>query len=78
MTPSEQKIYDAVNDFRAEQSGFNSTLLSEHKQMKETIISHDRSIDGLIAIKDRGIGAVWLSGILGGTGVIAWLYSFFK
>ena len=79
---SEQKIYDALMDFKEDQATFNATMISEVKQMKLIVLNHEKSINELEAIKYKAIGAMWLAGIFGGTGFIsgiaAFLYSIVK
>ena len=71
MTASEDKILKAVTDFREEQGKFNATIRSEQGQMRQIILDHEKALRDLDAIRNKGIGAIWLGGILGGTGFLA-------
>jgi len=75
---SEQRLFEIISEFREEQAAFNATMQSEFKQIKSTVKETSKTVGEHEAIKDRAVGAMWLSGILGGTGILAWLYSLIK
>lgn len=74
---SEQKIYNALMEFREEQAIFNTRLQSEFHHMKKTVDKNTAILGEHEAIKDRAVGAMWLSALIGSSGILAWLYSLF-
>lgn len=75
---SEQIIYQALMEFREEQATFNSKLASDFGHLKTAVDKTSKVVEEHESIKDRAVGAMWFSGILGGTGILAWLYSLVK
>lgn len=74
---SEQRIYEALMEFRHEQAGFNAKMQSEFDHIKKNVASNSKIIGEHQAIKDRAVGAMWLSALIGSSGILAWLYSLF-
>ena len=75
---SEQKIYNALMEFREDQATFNAVLNTEFIHLKTKVENNTKILSELEAIKDRDVVAMWLSGIVGGSGILAWLYSLVK
>jgi len=74
---SEQKIYNALMEFREEQAAFNATMQSEFHHMKQNVDKSTATLSEHEAIKDRAVGAMWLSALIGSSGILAWLYSLY-
>lgn len=85
MTPGELKIYEAIMELKADKAAFRAQVHQELKTINEKLDRSEKAIEKtdlivaeLVTIKNRGIGAFWLGGLIGGSGTLAFLYSLFK
>ncbi len=89
MTAFEEKIYDMLIEMKKDiadnkelSSVFREMVVSELSDIKDFQKTHGTSIAELNTLRDKGIGALWLGGILGGSsflgGIGAMIYSWTK
>jgi hypothetical protein len=72
MTPSEQKIYDAIVEIKIQQGVF----IEKHHTLKTLVDSHGNHIETMKADRNKIIGISWLGGgLLALAGLI---FEFFK
>ncbi len=72
MTPSEEKIYEAVREIAITQATFNANFTT----LKEVVKEHDGHIETLKSDRNKVIGMSWIGGSILAIGTAIW--EFFK